>query len=243
MENVYEGGFEKIKTDETSEYKRLLEARIKLHKYPINLLKDEVGKVNSQLTLTHDSNNILNQAFFDLLKLSDENKNLSHITLCEEFCKKNGIIYSEAINFFPKLFSLYEIRFWLIEKINELELEEEIKHVEISEMKEGEFTTIRRILTIQFLLKAAGKEIQYEEQGVNKTKISEFIDFLVSKEKAPQDIRDSLIRKTLNLTWHKEHNVRLENLNFLSNQFKRIGLTNLSDQIDSIINQRKSEER
>ncbi|MBL0136835.1 MAG: hypothetical protein IPP79_24090 [Chitinophagaceae bacterium] len=96
-----------------------------------------------------------------------------------------------------------------------MEEEEKERIEELKEQNEGEFTLTRRILALQFLIKAAGKEIRFGEKGVNKTKIAEFIDFLVSKENKPKDIRDTSVHTRLKNIWDKENKAHLENLIYI----------------------------
>jgi len=100
----------------------------------------------------------------------------------------------------------------------------------------------KRLFPLQFLIKAAGKEIRFGEKGVNKTKIAEFIDFLVSKESKPKDIRDTSVHTRLKNIWDKENKAHLENLNYIREKFDNLGLSNIVKQVDNIVQTQESKE-
>lgn len=236
MSNQYEKSFNDIVHSEFSTYKNQFTKKMSLHTSPMELLEEENGNVNGQLTQTHNSSPELNKVFFDLNYKVKNNKHLRHLDLCEEYCKEKSIPYSKAVKFFPPLFTLYKIRSWLSEIMSEIKANKEEIEQDIQESEKGEFTNARRFLAIELLIKAAGKEIHYGEKGINKTKIAGFIDFLVSNEANPKEMRNTSLYDRVKNNWGKPDKASIENLNYIKEQFKKIGLTNVTQEVEIILN-------
>ncbi len=240
MNNEYERGFDEIASEQCEQYIKEFNARIEFAVDPGEVIDDIKGLINLQMNATHDSNGELNTVYFKLHNEARADRRKNIINLCQQYCINEKINYEVAVAFFPKLIALINFRKWIWEKEDEIKLTEKTTAFDQRESKEGEFTLLRRVLAIELLLEEAGKEISFGRTGVNKIKIAEFVDFLVSKEMKPKkDMRDTSIYDRLKASWDKVESADMDNLKYVRDQFSNIGLSNLAAKVESIINTKK----
>lgn len=243
MGKTNDQGYTKIINSEFEAYQHLLNKKLELHTNSAELLEDEIESINYRLTDTHNSNPDLNSIFFKLYNEAKANKSLNHIILCEEYCINNRVVNNLTTDFFVGLFTLYKCRKYANDKLTEITIHTKSIEEDIQDIKLGEYTLARRILAIELILKAAGKEIGFGELGINKIKMAEFIDFLTSKENKSKEMRDTKIYEKVKVGWDRLDEAPFENLVYIKNQFSKIGLTNLTQQIDNLITSQKSKEK
>ena len=141
MKNEYKISFEEIIEKQVLEYKTLMSARLQAHVLPLLLIDDELGRLNNELTKTHNSNPTLNNIYFILYNKTLENKNLKLSVLSEEYCLEHGVNYEEAISFFPVIRSLYLSREWLADVRSEMTALGQDAQEDYEERELGGFTS------------------------------------------------------------------------------------------------------
>ena len=207
-----------------------------------DVIEDQNKELQASLSEAHKSNDDLNIIFFAFQNEARKNKNLNTINLCEEHARKNKKEYQNSIEFFSQLFALYKYQRWLIDRSIEIKDFHNEANEDLAGRKKLEFTVTRRVLTIKLLLEEAGKDILFGQKGVNKVKISGFINFLISNETDTKTDNASLYKKVKNI-WDHLENTSIDNLQYLVLQFESIGLSNIVSRLQQILKSKESKEK
>ena len=71
--------------------------------------------------------------------------------------------------------------------------------------------------------------------GINKKKLAEFVDFLISRDLNSRDMTDTKVYRRVKNIWGNADKVSRENYDFVKRQFENIGLDNAVQEIDDLI--------
>jgi hypothetical protein len=232
LQNLIKKELEEFMTSFTPEYT--------LHDSPKYRISQEIGLINNELSILHESRPELNRIYTDLSNECLSNKRLNMDVLCEKFCMEKGVPAKDR-EYFIGLRKLYAKRAWLDKQLKLLDEKEQYEKSAAVEKDAREFTLARRILALWFILDEAGKDTNFSTQS-NRARIAQFAFFLTSKEGSPKNIRDTSIYATIKYLWGKPERASLEDLYYVKNLFISIGLHNLAANVDVIISSESTSE-
>jgi hypothetical protein len=225
---------------------------IDLHFFPTLYLEEEIGKVNSDLTIIQNENQELTAVFLNAADQKLRNKYLSVEDLCENYVEEKLAHSTNARNILPIIIALYRTRTWLGEKLATLGLEGEtsatndtleitqVEEQEESDLSKGEYTLARRILIIKYLFEKGLENTKLANRPINYSAMGRFIDFMVSTGTGPEEIRGGYLQKMVSKIWQKGSKYEAD-LVFVADQFEKIGLNNIAMEIKQDIKSKNSD--
>jgi hypothetical protein len=174
---------------------------------------------------------------YDIVNIWENDNTLSYIDAIRLYCTKNEKQFSKifeyeyrrkGLNRFYEELSLRTVYVFDETDIN-------APQSSVLDDKNSEFTLRRKILALIYLFKREVVETDFDTYKKNLTKISSFAEFMFADSPNPNGVRNTQYYKFVNQLYTKTGKAIKDDLIYVKDQFVKVGLTKLADEVESDI--------